>query len=306
MSTLALHLVGYDPLRDKSYQATGLGRDIADYLARKKNQGRAPRTLEDKERFLASLALMFPSKGIADYTSSDCDHWIAAQSPGSRGHRSSHINDFFEWGLRWDLIDRNPMDRIDPIKRGRQRTYDIFVDAELAQLAALPYPDGPLMLCLFDAMLRKGEARRLQPRHVMPEPIPGVLRVVGGKGGKDRLVPLTNRLSRALAELTLIEGIGSKDFFWYTRPGGHKIRRDREQGETSFHVWWVRCLNDAGVRYRNPHMTRHTAATRYLRKGGRLETLCDVMGHDSIQTTKDLYGHLDVTDAAIDIQLLEA
>ena len=37
-------------MRDKSYQATGLGPSIADYLARKKTQGRAARTLDDKER----------------------------------------------------------------------------------------------------------------------------------------------------------------------------------------------------------------------------------------------------------------
>lgn len=296
----------FDPLRDKSYQATGLGRCIADYLARKTTQGRAARTVSDKERYLASLALMFPSKDVADLTSSDIDHWLARQPAGSRRPRGSHVNDFFQWARKFDLIDRNPMDRLDPIKRPAQKTYDIFMAPEREQLCSLPFPDGPLMLALFDATLRKGEARRLQPRHVLPEPVPGQLRIIGGKGGKDRLVPLTNRLSRALAELTLTDAIGPKDFFWYTRPGGHTIKRSHEQGETSFQTWWGRCLKEAGVRYRNPHMTRHTFATRYLRAGGRLTTLSLVMGHESIKTTFDLYGHLDVRDVTLDMHLLEA
>lgn len=305
MSVL-LERATFDPLRDKSYQATGLGRCIADYLARKTTQGRAARTVSDKERYLATLALMYPDKGIADLTSSDVDHWLAVQSAGSRRHRGSHINDFLKWAVRWDLIEKNPFDRIDPITRKRQKTYDLFLDAEVAQLTALPFPDGPLMLCLFDTGLRKEDARNLQGRHVLPEPMPGQLRVVGGKGDKDRLVPLTQRLSRALAELQFTEGIGPKDFFWYQRPGGHKIKRSAQIGDTSMHVWWHRCLTDADVRPRNLHLTRHTFATRYLRAGGRLETLSMVLGHESIKTTFDLYAHLDVRDVTLDIALLEA
>lgn len=306
MSALAHHDVSFDPLRDKSYQATGLGRCIADYLARKTTQGRAARTVSDKERYLATLALLYPSKHVDDLTSSDIDHWLALQPAGSRRSRGSHINDFLNWAVRWDLIPVNPMHRLDPIKRAPQKTYDIFMAPEIQALTQLPFPDGPLMLCLFDAGLRKGEARSLQGRHVVPEPVPGQLRIVDGKGGKDRLVPLTRRLSQAIAELTLTDAIGSKDFYWYTRPGGYKIRRDRLIGETSFQTWWGSCLDAADVRYRNAHLTRHTFATRYLRAGGRLETLSLVMGHASIKTTFDLYGHLDVRDVTLDMHLLEA
>lgn len=306
MSAATMTVRMFDPLRDKTYQSTGLGRPIVDYLARKTNQGRRPRTLEDKERYLASLALTFPQLTIHELTASDLDHWLALQPASCRRSRGSHVNDFLKWGVRWSLIDRNPMDLLDPISAPKQKTYDIFLEPEIEQLTSLPYPDGPLILTLFDGSLRKGEARRLQGRHLMPEPVPGQLRIVGAKGDKDRLVPLTMRLSAALNDLARVEAIGPKDFFWYTRPGGYKPRRDRESGETSFHVWWCRCLDEAGVRYRNPHMTRHTFATRYLRAGGRLETLSLVMGHSSIKTTFDLYGHLDTRDTAIDIALLEA
>jgi integrase len=72
----------------------------------------------------------------------------------------------------------------------------------------------------------------------------------------------------------------------------------------TFHRWWCRCIEAAGVRYRNPHVTRHTFATNWLRRGGRLETLSLVMGHASIRTTFDLYGHLDTRDAEADLAIV--
>jgi hypothetical protein len=38
--------------------------------------------------------------------------------------------------------------------------------------------------------------------------------------------------------------------------------RDKPIGEGTFSRWWRRCLDDAGVPYRNPHTARHTFATR--------------------------------------------
>ena len=100
MSVAAPTGVGFDPLRDKSYQSTGLGKPIVDHLARKENQGRRPRTLDDKERDLASLALTFPDKSLADLTVFDIDHWIALQPAASRRHRASHVNTFLKWAVR--------------------------------------------------------------------------------------------------------------------------------------------------------------------------------------------------------------
>jgi hypothetical protein len=42
--------VGYDPLRDKRYRQTRLGRDVVDFLAWKELEGAASRTLDQYER----------------------------------------------------------------------------------------------------------------------------------------------------------------------------------------------------------------------------------------------------------------
>ncbi len=59
------------------------------------------------------------------------------------------------------------------------------------------------------------------------------------------------------------------------------------------------------MRYRNPHVARHTFATRWLKNGGPMLTLSKAMGHASIATTVDQYGHLDLSDVARDLALVE-
>jgi integrase len=121
---------------------------------------------------------------------------------------------------------------------------------------------------------------------------------------------MSERLTGALADLVITEGLGPDAFVWYSRRGNQRgyraVTRSRPIGEGTFHRWWERCLADASVRYRSPHTARHTFATRWLRRRGRMETLWQAMGHASIATTVDLYGHLDVSDVARDLALVEA
>ena len=46
-----------------------------------------------------------------------------------------------------------------------------------------------------------------------------------------------------------------------------------------------------------PHQYRHTYATWLLRRGAGMESVKELLGHASISTTLDTYGHLTVEDA---------
>ena len=46
-----------------------------------------------------------------------------------------------------------------------------------------------------------------------------------------------------------------------------------------------------------PHLYRHTYATWLLRRGAGMESVKELLGHASITTTIDTYGHLTVEDA---------
>src|SRR5215211_9094968 len=97
-------------------------------------------------------------------------------------------------------VDRNPMDRIPRAPQPPGRYIEVFTDAEIATLTSLGTRDGTLMAVMFDAGLRKAESRRLRAEHCLLER--QQLVVVGGKGGKDRVIPMTSRLAAALADLS--------------------------------------------------------------------------------------------------------
>ena len=81
------------------------------------------------------------------------------------------------------------MSFLSAVKRRPQRYIDVFSEAEVDDLVALPLIDSVLMLALVDAGLRKSEASALQVRRLKVDT--GELVVVAGKGGKDRVVPVT-------------------------------------------------------------------------------------------------------------------
>jgi integrase len=174
---------------------------------------------------------------------------------------------------------------------------DIFTIGEVFQLQALTTPNGNLFAVLFGTGIRRGEARRLRREHVDLER--QRLRVVDGKGGKDRDVALTPAALQAVVDLTITEGLNPPDHLWGSRPGaGQVVARHWPVGDTTFERWYRRCLTAAGVRYLKPHTTRHTYHELMRRAGLSLEERQLLMGHTSIRTTADIYGHLDFDTVA--------
>ena len=61
-------------------------------------------------------------------------------------------------------------------------------------------------------------------------------------------------------------------------------------------TWSCGCGERTGVDF-EPHHYRHTYATWLLRRGAGMESVKQLLGHASITTTIDTYGHLTVEDA---------
>lgn len=305
----ALAAVQYDPLRDKAYRDTALGPAVVDFLAWKEMGGTRPRTLDQYERDLSRGCKMFPVTSLEEFGDSEMLHVARAFKQKERRTRVAAWSSFFKWAIRTRRIVLNPCDALPEMKKPAKQVYDIFNEAEVAALCTLSVRDGLLMEIMLGAGARKGDCRNLRLRDWRPDATAehpyGLIVFREGKGGKDRQVPATEKIARKLSELSILDGLDRDDFLWYTKPGGgNKIERSRPIGEGSFDRWWHRAIREAEVRYRNPHMTRHTFATRYLRGRGRLTTLSLILGHESIQTTFDLYGHLDTRDMAYDLGLV--
>lgn len=288
-------------MRDHSYQRTALGPAIVEFLAWMRTGDIAERTLDTYERALSRGALLFPKVPLEEWGDSEMAFTASAFSTKQRRTRVAAWRSFFKWAIQQRRIDRNPCDSLRSMKTPPQHDVDVFSDPEIELLTSLPVRDGALMQILFDAGLRKSEAINLRLLHLRGSQ----LVVLKGKGSKDRLIPASSEVVQKVNELALLDGVNEPDHLWYCRPGGGQvISRSRPIVDSAFHRWWIRCLDQAGVPYRNPHVARHTFATRWLRRGGRLDLLSMAMGHASIKTTHDLYSHLDTTDLAAEFALL--
>ena len=122
-----------------------------------------------------------------------------------------------------------------------------------------------------------------------------VLPVLRGKGGKDRNLPIADKLLAALSPW-----IGErKTGFLFSGP------REKKLSPRTFQVRLDKLARRAGILKRvHPHQLRHTFATSYLRiAGNSIRDLQQLLGHANLQTTA-VYLHVDVSRLKAGVDLL--
>ena len=166
--------------------------------------------------------------------------------------------------------------------------------------------DRLLFAVLLDCGVRIGEALGLRhedmgiaERAVTVTPRPNDNRA-RAKAGISRTIPASADLMRLYADyLTREYGSLDSDYVFvnlWSRPYG------RPWTYAAVYDLVLRLRERTGIGF-GPHHYRHTYATWLLRRGAGMETVKECLGHASITTTIDTYGHLTVEDAR---QTLEA
>lgn len=274
--------------------------DLADWLVHLDLEGKAAGTLYEYTRKVAPLLRAHPDKAIAEFTHTDINECLRRLPERSRYISRSVYNKFFEWAEFDERIEKNPVDKVARMRQPKRRPKDIFGEAEVALLEDLSAPDGQLFTILFGTGLRKGEARHLRRDHVSLSR--ERLTVYHGKGDKDRIVPLPPTVLAAFADLDLLCRLERDEYVWsLARHEKNQTRYKRRcpLGETTFDTWYrKRGIDAAGVRYLNPHQTRHTYGHRLRELGFDLEERQLLMGHENPETTLRYYGHLTIEDVA--------
>ena len=75
--------------------------------------------------------------------------------------------------------------------------------------------------------------------------------------------------------------------FVTTTDKGHEVRKDNFRSRV-----WLPAVEEAGLEPLRFHDLRHTCAALLIEQNVNPKTLQEVLGHDSISTTFDTYGHL--------------
>ncbi len=138
--------------------------------------------------------------------------------------------------------------------------------------------DRALILVLLDTGIRASELTALKMRDY--EPKRGQLIIHHGKGDKKRVVFLGSAAKQGVWRyLATRPGAKQDDPLFATREGAHMQR-------TGLRLLIFRIGQRAGVPDAGVHRFRHTFAVNFLRNGGNLLALQDLLGHERMDTVR--------------------
>ena len=136
-----------------------------------------------------------------------------------------------------------------------------------------------LLMVLYGTGMRRAEAARLKLADIDSQRM--ILRVVNGKGGKDRDLPLSPAL---LETLRAHWRCFKPDIYLFPSRSSGAV----EKPITDKAVWQIstRVARRAGIRKRvTPHTLRHSWATHLLEDGTDLRAIQLLLGHADLETT---------------------
>ena len=214
----------------------------------------------------------------------------------SLGHTVSVLRSFFSWMRRTARHPANPARVLGIPRHPRTLPRHLPEDA----LARLFRGDGAhrdtreardqaLLEVLYGSGLRAAEATTLDWSDVDLTQRRAHIRQ--GKGGRDRVVPLTAAAAAALRALAAcLRGAGQSASgrapVFHGRPGLRLTTRSvgRIVGGR---------LREAGLPELGPHALRHSCATHLLDDGADLRSIQELLGHSSLSTT-ERYTHVSL------------
>lgn len=115
--------------------------------------------------------------------------------------------------------------------------------------------------------------------------------LVMGKGGKERVVPVSGEANRALREYLFN---GRPGLIKSTAPATGAVFLNSRGGRLSRQSVFKlvqRCGMKVGIDGLHPHVLRHSCATHMLEGGADLRIIQDMLGHSDISTTQ-IYTHV--------------
>jgi integrase/recombinase XerD len=175
-----------------------------------------------------------------------------------------------------------------PYPKDRRRLPTVLSREEVSRLinAAGNLFRRTLLMTLYGTGMRRAELAHLKVSDIDSQRM--IIRVVAGKGGKDRDLPLSPALLETLREYW--QWRKPKLYMFPTRARGRRLDQP-----ISDKTVWIACseaARQAGIKKRiTPHTLRHSWATHLLEAGTDLRTIQVLLGHGDLETTAQ-YLHL--------------
>jgi integrase/recombinase XerD len=230
-------------------------------------------------------------------------------SAGFQANRFSALKSLFGFLTRRLFVLHDPMAGLGRPRLETRLPRTILTPSEARRIIEAPATRTPLGLrdraileTLYATGIRASELIQLSPFDVDTED--RTLRVVRGKGGKDRNVPLTPPAAAAI-ERYLASGRPALLAATRTGPGVYPAKASKRlfvspRGGVLYRATldklvrrWAR---QSGVKKRvTAHTFRHSIASHLLKHGADIRHIQALLGHQSLTTT-ERYTHVEISD----------
>lgn len=271
------------------------GSSIADFLAMLASERGAARNtllaygrdLEQAEELIGTALAAASAAQLAKLGQA----W-SALAPATLARKISALRQFFGFLVDEGLRDDDPTHAL-PRPATRRPLPKILTHAEIERLFATAeaeaQSDSPAavrMLALLELLYGSG----LRATELVSLPLSSVPRdapflTVTGKGGKARLVPISQRAGAALQRWLGLRPAGSPWLFPSRTGHISRVRLFQMLKQLATRA-------DMAPEKLSPHVLRHAFATHLLEGGADLRALQTLLGHADISTTQ-IYTHVD-------------
>ena len=224
--------------------------------------------------------------------------WVANSGVGQRSHARilSGVRSLYHFLVVDGFLEEDPSELLESPSQPRHLPEVLSVEEvdRLIDSIDLDKWEGQrnraIIEVLFSCGLRVSELVTLRISCLYREE--RYLRVLG-KGGKERLVPISQR---AIDEIdswfvqrdAMVVKPGEEDFVFLNRRGSHLTR-------TMVLIMIKKYAAMAGLKKTiSPHTLRHSFATVMLEGGADLRVIQEMLGHEDISTT-EIYTHIDTS-----------
>jgi len=266
-------------------------------------RGAARLTLAAYQNDLVGLGGFLAARGVpieAADTAALHEYFASAAmrrlAPRTQARRLSAIRQFFRFLLTDGVRTDDPTSGIDSPRLGRPLP-KLLAESEVARLiaAAEAWPDeeGARLRCVLELLYATG----LRISELVTLPLAATQRdprflLVRGKGGKERIVPLSGPSRQALSAYLACRGRflpkGETSRWLFASHGRDGYLTRQRCGQLLKALALAAGLDPARL---SPHVLRHAFASHLLDHGADLRSVQQMLGHADIATTQ-IYTHV--------------
>ncbi len=268
---------------------------IDDYLVwLEVEKGYSPKTIREYSYDLQMFNTFNSERSIEMRTTTDLRRFFLhlkrekKYSPRSLHRKICSLKSFYKFLKKEAFISTNPAENIESPKIPKSLPKTISVE-ETLQLLRTPdnIRDRTILFLLYGTGMRVSELSNLNVDCVDLDN--RMLRIIGGKGNKDRLIPLPDVLIPIIEEYLENRRQDSSTSALILNRSGDRltsrsiqrlVKKYREQAN----------LQDKKL---TPHTLRHAFATHLLANSVDIRVIQELLGHASLSTTQ-LYTHVSL------------